>query len=79
MLLHPYSKKKITPTNNLTLDGKFKLLDGDKIATLAAKFISRLVRKAGIVIDDKAPTVGLVQTAYANGSSTAYAKEELVR
>ncbi|KNC97944.1 phosphoacetylglucosamine mutase PCM1 [Spizellomyces punctatus DAOM BR117] len=53
--------------------GTFKLLDGDKIATLAAEFIMGLVRKA------KVPNinVGLVQTAYANGSATAYVKDTL--
>ncbi|CAG8541664.1 9754_t:CDS:10 [Paraglomus occultum] len=49
-------------------DGKFRLLDGDKIAGLAASFIIDLVRTAGIG-DIK---IGVVQTAYANGSSTAY-------
>jgi len=48
-------------------DNKFHLLDGDKIATLAATFIMELVNAAGVDIH-----VGVVQTAYANGSSTAY-------
>jgi phosphoacetylglucosamine mutase len=50
----------------------FKLLDGDKIATLAAAFFIQYVREANLNL-----AVGIVQTAYANGSSTAYAKEEL--
>lgn len=45
----------------------FRLLDGDKIASLAADYISELVKKAGLDIN-----VGCVQTAYANGSSTKY-------
>ena len=48
----------------------FRLLDGDKIASLAADYISELVKKAGIDIK-----VGCVQTAYANGSSTKYLKQ----
>lgn len=50
-------------------DGKFRLLDGDKIATLAAGFIGDLVKQAGLA--DKLK-IGVVQTAYANGSSTQY-------
>jgi phosphoacetylglucosamine mutase len=53
-------------------DAKFRLLDGDKIATLAAGFIGDLVRHAGLVERLK---IGVVQTAYANGSSTAYLKK----
>ncbi|GAA99214.1 uncharacterized protein L969DRAFT_102588 [Mixia osmundae IAM 14324] len=48
-------------------DGQFRLLDGDKIAGLAAMFILDLVKRAGLETQ-----VGVVQTAYANGSSTAY-------
>ncbi|TPX57591.1 hypothetical protein PhCBS80983_g03726 [Powellomyces hirtus] len=57
----------------LNKEGTFKLLDGDKIATLAAGFIMGLVKAA------KVPNiqVGLVQTAYANGSATAYVKDTL--
>ncbi|KAJ3189280.1 Phosphoacetylglucosamine Mutase [Gaertneriomyces sp. JEL0708] len=54
-------------------DGRFKLLDGDKIATLAAQLIMTLVRTAKIEGVD----VGLVQTAYANGSATNYVKDAL--
>ena len=57
---------------------EFKLLDGDKIATLAAGFIMRLVREAALTFEDGSPiSVGLVQTAYANGSSTDFVKEKL--
>ncbi|POY76360.1 putative Phosphoacetylglucosamine mutase [Rhodotorula taiwanensis] len=55
-------------------DGVFHLLDGDKIATLAAGFIMDLVKDAGL--DDKVK-VGVVQTAYANGASTKYLTEVL--
>ncbi|OBZ86312.1 Phosphoacetylglucosamine mutase [Choanephora cucurbitarum] len=51
-----------------TEDGTFRLLDGDKIAGLAALFIAELVKEAGI----ESIKVGVVQTAYANGSSTNY-------
>lgn len=50
----------------------FRMLDGDKIASLATDFISELVKKAGIDVN-----VGCVQTAYANGSSTKYLKQRV--
>lgn len=53
-------------------DGRFHLLDGDKIATLAAAFLKDLVEQANIDIG-----VGVVQTAYANGSSTKYLEKTL--
>ncbi|CAK9785015.1 phosphoacetylglucosamine mutase [Cutaneotrichosporon oleaginosum] len=54
-------------------DGKnFRLLDGDKIAVLAALFIEDLVKRAKLQAKIK---VGVVQTAYANGSSTKFIKE----
>jgi phosphoacetylglucosamine mutase len=46
---------------------QFVLLDGDKIATLAAAFLQDLAREAGFPM-----RVGVVQTAYANGASTTY-------
>lgn len=50
-------------------DGKdFRLLDGDKISVMVAMFIKDLVDRTGLE-DIK---VGVVQTAYANGSSTKY-------
>lgn len=55
-------------------DGQFKLLDGDKIGTLAADFIIESVRKAGI----EGLQVGVVQTAYANGNSPRFITETLV-
>lgn len=47
--------------------GVFKLLDGDKISTLLAGFLKDLAEKSGVKAD-----IGVVQTAYANGSSTNY-------
>ena len=62
----------------LNSNNEFKLLDGDKIATLAAAFIMRLAREALVSFEDGSKlSVGLVQTAYANGSSTAYVKNKL--
>ena len=45
------------------------MLDGDRIATLAAVFIGDLAKSAGLGEKLK---VGVVQTAYANGASTDY-------
>lgn len=45
------------------------MLDGDKIAALAAAFIVDMVKNAGLEDQIK---VGIVQTAYANGASTKY-------
>ncbi|KAI9844505.1 MAG: Phosphoacetylglucosamine Mutase [Thelocarpon superellum] len=58
----------------LDADSVFHLLDGDKIATLVASFIGELAKSAGLASELK---VGVVQTAYANGSSTAYVTQSL--
>lgn len=55
-------------------DHGFRLLDGDKIATLAASFIGDLAKEAGLIEDLK---IGAVQTAYANGASTNYVTKTL--
>lgn len=52
----------------------FHILDGDRIATLAALFIHDLARDAGLGEKLK---VGVVQTAYANGASTSYVTQNL--
>ena len=52
----------------------FHLLDGDRLATLAAVFIVDMARIAGI---DSKLKIGLVQTAYANGASTEYIEKVL--
>ena len=54
--------------------GRFRLLDGDKIAVMAAMWLMELVEKAKLHEGDDAVTVGVVQTAYANGSSTKFLK-----
>lgn len=55
-------------------DGRFHLLDGDRIATLAASFIGDLGRQSGLADELR---IGVVQTAYANGSSTDYVTNSL--
>lgn len=52
----------------------FHLLDGDRIATLAASFIGDLVRRSGLGESIK---LAVVQTAYANGSATKYVEHNL--
>ncbi|KAI1107794.1 Phosphoacetylglucosamine mutase [Jackrogersella minutella] len=52
----------------------FFMLDGDRIATLAASFIADLIRTAGL---EGQLRIGLIQTAYANGSSTKYVEQHL--
>ncbi|XP_029903711.1 phosphoacetylglucosamine mutase [Myripristis murdjan] len=47
--------------------GRFHLLDGDKIATLISTFLKELLTQAGLDLK-----MAVVQTAYANGSSTQY-------
>lgn len=56
-------------------DKKFRLLDGDRIATLAASFIVDLIAQSGL--DKKNLKIGVVQTAYANGASTKYVEKNL--
>jgi phosphoacetylglucosamine mutase len=50
---------------------QFRLLDGDKIAVLVTMFLGDLVERLQMKEDDKIK-VGVVQTAYANGSSSKY-------
>ncbi|NXF38469.1 AGM1 mutase, partial [Nyctibius bracteatus] len=52
--------------------GHFHLIDGDKIATLISIFLKELLAKVGQTL-----TMAVVQTAYANGSSTRYLEETL--
>jgi len=55
-------------------DTGFFMLDGDRIATLAASFIAELSRTAGL---DGQLRIGVIQTAYANGASTKYIEQHL--
>lgn len=52
---------------------EWALFDGDKIAALASIFLIDEIRCAGL---DKEFQMGVVQTAYANGGSTAFLKEK---
>lgn len=85
--LPPSLEGKLAPTQRgCSLDGdadrlmyfymdarnQFRMLDGDKIATLVAAFIVDLVKASGLQNEIR---VGVVQTAYANGASTKYLKE----
>lgn len=51
---------------------KCHLLDGDRIATLVAGYLMEVVNNSGLEL-----SMGVVQTAYANGSSTDYISEAL--
>lgn len=53
-------------------EGCFRLLDGDKIATLISTFLKELLTEAGLDLK-----IAVVQTAYANGSSTEYLKNTM--
>uniref|UniRef100_A0A1W7REU7 Phosphoacetylglucosamine mutase n=1 Tax=Agkistrodon contortrix contortrix TaxID=8713 RepID=A0A1W7REU7_AGKCO len=52
--------------------GHFHLLDGDKIATLISTFLKELLIKAGQTL-----SFAVIQTAYANGSSTGYLEQTM--
>lgn len=54
--------------------GLFHLLDGDRIAALAAAFLADLSRQSGLA---EILNIGVVQTAYANGASTKYIEKDL--
>ncbi|KAI4882999.1 hypothetical protein NFI96_015796 [Prochilodus magdalenae] len=51
-------------------DRRFHLLDGDKIATLISTYLKELLTQAGLNLQ-----IAVVQTAYANGSSTRYLED----
>lgn len=55
-------------------ENKFHLLDGDRIATLIVGYLKEKLDKAGVELEKG---LGIVQTAYANGSSTSYAESTL--
>ncbi|XP_041832062.1 phosphoacetylglucosamine mutase [Melanotaenia boesemani] len=52
--------------------GCFHLLDGDKIATLICTYLKELINQAGLDLK-----IAVVQTAYANGSSTRYLEDTM--
>lgn len=51
----------------------FHLIDGDRIATLAAIYFKELIAASSLKLQ-----LGLIQTAYANGGSTNYVIHHLV-
>ncbi|XP_044232537.1 phosphoacetylglucosamine mutase [Thunnus albacares] len=53
-------------------EGRFHLLDGDKIATLISTFLKETLTEAGLDLK-----IAVVQTAYANGSSTHYLEDTM--
>ncbi|CCF60641.1 hypothetical protein KAFR_0L00340 [Kazachstania africana CBS 2517] len=53
---------------------KFHLLDGDKISTILTKCLISMLRESELLNDIN---LGVVQTAYANGSSTKYITKSL--
>lgn len=53
-------------------DKKFYLLDGDKIISLYVKYLSDLIKESGLEL-----SIGVIQTAYANGASTVYIQNML--
>ncbi|KAL9057177.1 MAG: hypothetical protein Q9162_002505 [Coniocarpon cinnabarinum] len=55
-------------------DKNFNMLDGDRIATLAAAFLADLGKQSGL---SEHLRIGIVQTAYANGSSTEFVEQTL--
>lgn len=58
----------------LDTDNNFNMLDGDRIATLAAAFLADLGRQSGL---SEHLRIGIVQTAYANGASTEFVEKTL--
>lgn len=53
-------------------EAQFHLLDGDKIATLISTYLKELLTQAGLNLN-----MAVVQTAYANGSSTRYLEDNM--
>ncbi|KAG7194848.1 Phosphoacetylglucosamine Mutase [Scheffersomyces spartinae] len=53
--------------------GQFRLLDGDKLSTLIASFFQKVL----LDLPELKLDIGVIQTAYANGSSTQYIQDVL--
>ena len=53
--------------------GELQLLDGDKIAALACVHLRHLLEQADLL----SLTMGVIQTAYANGSSTRFFEQRV--
>lgn len=62
-----------------TTDSKFTIIDGDRIAAIYFTAVSRLIRDCelnNVKITNKPLSIGIIQTAYANGGSTKYLKQK---
>ncbi len=57
-------------------NNQFRILDGDRFSVLYASFLSIKLQEAKLFNDVK---IGVVQTAYANGRSTDYIVNTMVR
>ena len=57
-------------------NNQFRLLDGDRFSVLFASFLSLKLKEARLFDNIK---MGVVQTAYANGRSTDYIVNKMVR
>jgi phosphoacetylglucosamine mutase len=55
-----------------TGENSWVLFDGDKIASLVSAFLIEEMRAAGLTEGSNPCVMGVVQTAYANGASTAF-------
>lgn len=64
----------VDPAPDQQSDVVFHLLDGDKIATLIVLYVDKLLSASGL---RSKLSVCLIQSAYANGSSTIYAQQKL--
>ena len=57
-------------------NNQFRLLDGDRFSVLFASFLAMKLTEAKLLDQIK---MGVIQTAYANGSSTNYIVNTMVR
>jgi phosphoacetylglucosamine mutase len=57
-------------------NNQFRILDGDRFSVLFASFLSLKLKEAQLFDDVK---MGVIQTAYANGRSTDYIANTMVR
>lgn len=60
-------------------EGQWQLLDGDAMSAIAAVFLREQFDALNIAVDgsDGGVDLGIVQTAYANGASSAYIRDTL--
>ena len=60
----------------LDKDHRFHMLDGDRFSVLFTYFIAMKLKQANLIDH---VNIGVIQTAYANGSSTDYIEKTMVR